>query len=253
MSAAVPAWQALGLVFGLGLAWTSVHCAGMCGPLVTGLRLGRPAAGCEEGGRARRLARTTAQLGAYQAGRAAVYAGFGALAGWAGALVGTRLHDGELVVGVALASAFFITALARLGVFARLLPRQQGRGQPLAARLARAVPARQPLAAAALLGAALAFLPCGIVLWALGLAAASGDALRGALVMVALVAMTTPALAAVAMAPVAVPLPSRWRAALQRWGGRWLEPAALAFSGSWILVMAIGRSAAMACHQLAAG
>jgi sulfite exporter TauE/SafE len=243
-------WQAAGLVLGLGLAWTSVHCAGMCGPLVVGLRIGR--LGALAPGDPPSTRTVISQLGAYQFVRAAVYALLGAAAGWTGAGIAKDLHGGELWLGIALAAAFFIAALVKLGhpaSLARLISRT-GSSTPVAALLLRALPARlarRPVFAAAALGAAMAFLPCGIVLWALGLAAASADPLQGALVMVILVAMTTPALAAsTAITAVA----SRWRGGLRTWCGRWLPSASLAFSGAWILFMAISRSAAACCHHL---
>lgn len=251
-------WQAIGLVVGLGLAWTSVHCAGMCGPLIAGLRIGRLGTGADASPGA--WMRVVGQLGAYQVGRAAVYAGLGAGAGWLGGLLVSSLQQGSLWFGCILAAAFFVAALVKLGhpVFLVRLLAWLGRtssGNP-ALSLLRILPAgmaSRPLLAAGALGVAMAFLPCGIVLWALGLAAAGADPLQGAAVMLAVVVMSTPALAASAAITSAPLMPLRWRGMVRAWSGRWLPPASLAFSGTWILVMAISRSGGMSCHHLSPG
>ncbi len=258
MSEAVANWQAIGLVVGLGLAWTSVHCAGMCGPLVVGLRIGR--LGVEGDSAAGAGLRVAGQLGAYQIGRAVVYALFGAGAGWVGGRLVSSLQQGSLWFGCFLAAAFFIAALAKIGYPVALVRLfswlgRTSTGTP-AASLLRILPAGlsgHPLLAAGALGVAMAFLPCGIVLWALGLAAASADPLQGAALMAVVVAMSTPALAAAAMLSSVPSLPLRWRGIVRAWSGRWLPPASLAFSGAWILIMAISRSGGMACHHLSPG
>ena len=62
-------------VVGLGVLWVSLHCAGMCGPILAGLAVGGPE--LLAGARVRRGAR---RVLAYQSGRAAMYALLGALA-----------------------------------------------------------------------------------------------------------------------------------------------------------------------------
>lgn len=244
MAAEQPLWQLLSVGGGLGLLWISAHCAGMCGPLLVGLGVGRPQDGA---GRLMALA----SVAAYQGGRASAYAAFGAAAGWVGQAVAFRLRDGELVLAGILAGVFLLAAIARLAPVRRWFSgvATESAAQSLASRLARPLAVgleRQPLLRAATLGLALAFLPCGIVFWALGLAAGTGDPLMGAVVMVALVALTTPALVGVALAPLLLPRPAvgSWRTR----AGAWLPSAALAFSGVWILGVAWWRAAEGCCH-----
>lgn len=254
-------WSGLGLVLSLGSAWVSLHCAGMCGPLIAGLRIGH--LGSATVGTRLRI---VTQVVAYQAGRGLVLAAAGALAGWCGGAVATLLQDGQLWCGVILAALFFAIALRRLGV--RLSIRGAGRAVPGGAapnagagplaRLLQLLPAglaRHSHLAAAALGAVMALLPCGIVLWTLGLAAASAAPVQGALLMALLVMLTTPVLlgSAALAGAVSRAAPPSWRAAWRGWTGRWLPAAALAFSGSWILALAVLRSAGAVCHHPGAG
>ena len=71
-----------GTAFLAGLV-TSLHCAGMCGPLMLGLGLHAPE--LAEAGTTRRSLGIIARLGGYQLGRALVYALVGFAAGWLGA------------------------------------------------------------------------------------------------------------------------------------------------------------------------
>lgn len=238
-------FQALAVVTGLGLAWTAGHCAGMCGPLLLGLGVARcdPAAGRLRGGLA-----ALGRLGAYQLGRALGYAGLGALAGWAGAGIATRLSGGEVVLGGLLAGACFLAALAHLGWLPWRRHAVDAAAPGLVARLGGVVHRRLggiPGVGPAALGLALALLPCGIVWWSLGVAAATAHPLHGALVMVALVAITTPALAGVTLAPLLVPTP--WRARFAAWSAAWMVPAAWTLSGVWLVVLTVQRSAAGGC------
>ncbi|MBA3938038.1 MAG: sulfite exporter TauE/SafE family protein, partial [Planctomycetes bacterium] len=173
MADAGPLWQLLGTGLGLGLAWTSLHCAGMCGPLVAGFRLGA----CADSRRP--SLRAVAGLACYQLGRMGFYALAGAAVGGLGESLGSRLRDWDLVLGGVLAAGFFLAALHQLGWLrwprrrhAQPVAEQPPR-PPLAGRLASRILGRfadRPLLRAAALGMAMAFLPCGIVFWALGLA-----------------------------------------------------------------------------------
>ena len=235
--------QALAVVTGLGLVWTAGHCAGMCGPLLIGLGVARhdPAAG-RLGGALGALGR----LGAYQCGRALGYAGLGAVAGWAGGGLATRLQGGEVVLGSLIAGGCFIAALHHLG----WVPwrSHEAAGPGLVARFGAAIHrrlGRVPGLGPAALGLALILLPCGIVWWCLGVAAATADPLHGALVMVTLVVITTPALAGVALAPALLPV--AWRARVAAWAGAWMVPLAWTLSGLWVVTLTVQRWAAGGC------
>jgi sulfite exporter TauE/SafE len=249
MADAGPFWQLLGTGLGLGLAWTSLHCAGMCGPLVAGFRLGAHPES------RRPTLRAAAGLACYQLGRMGLYAVAGALVGALGETLGSRLRDWDLVLGGLLAAGFFLAALRQLGWLRWRRPAaatdHAGERPPFAGRVAARILGTpgtpgtfgdRPLLRAGALGMAMAFLPCGIVFWALGLAAATASPLYGALTMAALVVLTTPALLTVALgAHLAL---GGWREALRRRAGRWLGPASLAFSGTWILVVFVARHCA---------
>ncbi len=236
--------QALAVVTALGLAWTTSHCAGMCGPLLIGLGVVShdPAAG-RLGGALRALGR----LGAYQLGRALGYAGLGAAAGWAGGGLATRLQGGEVVLGSLIAAACFIAALHHLG----WLPWRRSHeavGPGLVARFGAGIHrrlGRVPGLGPAALGFVLILLPCGIVWWCLGVAAATANPLHGALVMVTLVVITTPALAGVAVAPALLPV--AWRMRVATWAGAWMVPLAWTLSGLWVVALTVQRWAAGGC------
>jgi sulfite exporter TauE/SafE len=191
-------------VLGLGVLWTSIHCIGMCGPLLSGLDI----AGVMRG-----RSRLQGLLGvvAYQAGRGLTYAWLGGLAG----LLGAGLGRLATISGALLALSVGLLLIHR--TLRALRPeQQQAAGTPLIplrrSRLSvsptvaveqvllhsrRALlpllTSHHPLREVAL-GALLGMLPCMIPAWALSQAAMTGSPLHGALVMLLLVGMTTPVL-----------------------------------------------------------
>lgn len=194
----------------LGLLWVSAHCAGMCGPLLVGLDVA--GVRCGHG-----LVRGAGQVLLYQAGRGLTYAWLGGLCGLLGAGLARVLRPAGALIALALgAAALWPLVLGLLrrdespGQLVRLrrsAEDQEGKSQRLRfvewanqgllrPLLASTHPLR-PLA----LGAVMGLLPCMLVGWALGLAALAGSPLRGALVMLLLVAMTTPMLLVVTALP----------------------------------------------------
>lgn len=215
-------WPLYVQVFGLGLLWTTLHCSGMCGPLIAGLGFGQR--------RDRRTAVWAAvDLGLYQSGRAVMYAAFGASAGVLGSLITVPLQQMAPWVTLILAGVFIALAL-RDWWPRRHVPSQRA---PTPSRLAAfagrssRVLAQHPRRRAVILGMILAFLPCMLAFWVLSLAAASGSALHGALLMVSLVVMTIPVLLAAAWAPLAI---GRLRRASAPWAAR----VPLALSAAWM-------------------
>jgi len=243
----LPWWSLLAYGLGLGLVWTSAHCAGMCGPLMLGLGLHAPE--LAEAGTARRSLGIAVRLGGYQFGRVLVYALVGFAAGWAGGSVAGLVRSGAEVLGIALGVGFLVAAALHLRRRA-VAERADGR-PPFTARMGLWVNAhapRQPLLRALVLGIGMTALPCGIVYWAVGLAVATADPWAGAILMATLVALTTPALAGVAFSPLALlAAPVRWRTALAGWAGRWLAPTTLALSGVVVLGTTIARHYGAAC------
>jgi sulfite exporter TauE/SafE len=161
----------------------SLHCTVMCGPLAL--------AGCHsKAGLSRR------SVALYFGGRLLSYAFAGAAFGAAGAHLACWIHleimervllvvvaTAALVRGVRLLGAMRPTGLVRIG-----RPAAWRRAGSLAASL---VP-RRPLSLGLVTGA----LPCALLAGGWALAAATGDAASGALVMCAFSAATAPALAA---------------------------------------------------------
>jgi sulfite exporter TauE/SafE len=170
---------ATGLLLGIA---GSLHCAGMCGPLVIAIRHGTRAPGTGVRGR----------FVLYHLGRIGAYAALGALAGAAGSAITAGGLGRWLSVGAgAVLLAFGVADLARLG---RFVP---ARATVLLARglaFARRQDVRHPHAAPVLAGVMNAMLPCGMLYGALVAAAALADSLAASAFLAAYGIGTTPAL-----------------------------------------------------------
>ena len=205
--------DALAQLVGVGVVWMSVHCAGMCGPIVVGLGVTGPL-----------------RVLQYQAGRALSYAVLGAGAG----LVGEGLTRISASAGSVMAAVLGLVVMGRaLGVRTRWIQRgppvvrigaRASSFDTIVGRAMRLIDGAPPF----VLGAALALLPCMIALWALGLAAMTASPLSGAVVMVTLVAMTTPWLL---LAGTLARVSARWSRALLGVAGAWLLLVAAAGFG----------------------
>jgi sulfite exporter TauE/SafE len=191
-----------------GLAGSVVHCAPMCGPFVLGQAADRmariPAARLCEASRLR-----GALLLPYHAGRLTSYAALGGLAaGVAGTFVPGRAAG--VLLGLA-ALVFAVHAARRLAPGLRALLPAIERAPPwwvaTIGRLAGRID-RGHWSGGFLLGAALGFLPCGMLYAALLASASAGSAVGGAAGMLAFGLGTVPALVLVALAG---------QAAGQRW------------------------------------
>lgn len=191
-----------------GLVGGTTHCAGMCGPFVLAQVTARleqvPASRMSE---FHRLA--GAAVLPYHAGRATTYALIGAVAatvaGHVGALPGLRWLSVALL---AFAALFFLGYAVR-GLVSWLpkgLPRPGGGGGfsrwwgERVSGLARPLFGKPTGWRGYALGVALGFIPCGLLYGAVAVAAASGDALSGAVGMLAFVTGTVPSLLAVGLA-----------------------------------------------------
>ncbi len=234
--------EAVARLFGVGLLWMGVHCAGMCGPLLLGLDVSGSRGGSSVVGGAWRTA-------LYQLGKACSYAVLGAVAG----LVGAGLEEVSARAGAVLAIGFGVFALLhtsgalRAGVgivgggslFKVGAPVQVGAPptttERLLSRLRPLLVSRHPLRPF-FLGMALAFLPCMISLWALGLAALTSSPAWGAVVMLSLALSTTPLLIATSLlARGALLLPVRLSVRLR---GR-LQRASALVAGSWLVLIGL--------------
>lgn len=216
-------------VIGIGLLWVSVHCVGMCGPIVASLAT---ATGVHRARTPRaRIWRATKAIVCYQSGRALVYAGLGATAGLLGSaaqgLIEGVAQTAGLVVAAAIIAAgiYKIAPVAPLGSTSGAGRASKWTGWALR-RLGRALPSSGAMRMAAF-GFALGFMPCVLMFWILGIAASTASLFHGAMVMLLLVAMTTPVLV---VAACGASLPG----ALSRLGSPRVLGVAMLISGLWV-------------------
>jgi len=169
----------LSIAFTLGL-FSTLHCWGMCGGIITALSLGLPASVRDN---PRRLLLFST---AYNTGRITSYALAGLAAGLAGDLI--RLTEQGFIVLQWLAGVILIYAGLRLAGWAGNIVWLERVGHQLWRYLQ---PIGRPLMPidrfhkAYLMGMVWGWLPCGLVYTALLLAAASGSSLSAALFMLA--------------------------------------------------------------------
>jgi uncharacterized protein len=170
---------------------TSLHCAGMCGPLACSVVLLRGAA-CSEPARSagRQIADTQIVSSLYHLARLTGYAALGALAGALGRLPMTWLGGGVLPYLPWLLVVFFVAValrwdrhLPRVPLLGNLYLRVHGWGR-----------ARSPATAAIALGLATPLLPCGPLYMVVALTMLAGSALRGVEFMLAFGLGTVPLL-----------------------------------------------------------
>ena len=194
------AWFAVALASAAG----SLHCAAMCGGFVA-------AYAGDAGGRAG--ARTALHV-LYNSGRLVTYAVLGASAG----AIGRALDFAGRAAGVAHAAALATGALLLLSGAVGLAPRsgvvrlRKGPGRPFTGWLSRLLASfrdKPPALRAALLGLTTTLLPCGWLYAFVAVAAGSGGAVNGALVMSAFWVGSLPVLLGVGVS-LEVVVKSRW-------------------------------------------
>jgi sulfite exporter TauE/SafE len=208
-----------GLVLGLA---GSTHCVAMCGPLV--LSIGRVLG---RGSRACQLRHAIL----YHAGRVLTYALLAVPLG----LAGQALWVQGFERAVAVFGAVLLLAMAAPSGAPWWTGRATARASAAAARLCIGVnrwSQDHPLAGPLVCGAANGFMPCGLVLAAVTAAAASGSAAGAVLLMIGFGLGTLPVLAALSIAPAALPL--HWRFRL-----RHLTPAVLVLTATLLLARAM--------------
>lgn len=196
------------VVFVFGLV-SSLHCVGMCGPIVLSYSLAL-------GGRVG--ARTVAAHAAYNAGRIATYTALGAVAGFVGEAFGTigKLAGIENVAAIVAGTFMVVAGLLMLDILPhRMLTRFDplravGRVlAPLGSRISSPT-----IASKFTLGAMLGFLPCGLIYAALLSAVATGTPVAGGLTMLAFGLGTATALFSIGVVSSVLGLK------LGRWSGR---------------------------------
>lgn len=214
-----------GSFFLTGLAG-SLHCVGMCGPIL--LAFSQTLDGGKQGG---------GGFLAYHAGRVWTYGLLGFCAGW----VGLELRQGSAELGwqqtfsVLVSVLVILTGIVALGLVPglRLDAAVTGCAHHLGQRPWLAFLSRDPRRVARLLlGAVMGFLPCGLVYSMLLVTSALPSPLHGALGMVCFGAGTVPALSAVVLGSRAVP-------ARLRVGGTRVAAAMIVAVGVFMLLRAI--------------
>jgi sulfite exporter TauE/SafE len=187
----------LGLIFLTGLTVGGLSCMAVQGGLLASTIASHAAAldAVEADGRPARRS-TLLPAAQFLAAKTVAYTALGAALGALGARIPLRLQGWLL-----LAAALFMLAMAlqTLGLhpsLARLIPAAPKRLQRYIRGRSRRGDARGP----AVLGALTVFLPCGITLAMEAVAVASGDALDGALVMLAFTLGTVPLFLALGVA-----------------------------------------------------
>lgn len=178
--------------FLLGLVG-SLHCAGMCGPLVLALAKARP-----------RTARETAGRWCYHLGRLVSYCSLGLLFGLLGRLAAPAGFQRwlSIVLGVALLGGLLLAA--RIPLSAPVM-----KWVMLLQQSMRGLLQRNSLASQAALGALNGLLPCGLVYVAAAGATATGHPFTGAASMAVFGLGTWPMMLALHLAGARLPLPAR--------------------------------------------
>jgi sulfite exporter TauE/SafE len=200
----------------LGIAG-SLHCVGMCGPLILALP-----------GNAARPMRFLLMRTAYHIGRSGIYALFGGMAG----MFGYNLRLVGLQQATALLGGLLLLSLVLLPRFRHSIPLLQtiwSGLQPVYRRLFM----RSGIRGQLLAGAFNAFLPCGLLYTALAAAAVLSHPLYSALFMGIFGLATLPALLALSFARSSF----RWRP------GRWSAHVGTAFTlllGIWMVLRGLG-------------
>lgn len=232
---------------GVGVLWVTIHCSGMCGPIMAGLVVGGRPKDSPDSPWQHRWSVIQNVL-AYQGGRGLMYAMLGMSAGIIGASLETFIQPitalTSLLVAFALLAAGFLSLPDVIAIRHSLAQRRNAapsssNGPNLTARfvskMMRLLPSPEQLHGPPRMfatGFILGLLPCMLMFWVLGLAAASNSPLHGALLMLTLIALTTPVLLAAGLSTTLIH--PRWR----RFGST-LVPAGMMFSGLWLLLIGL--------------
>ena len=211
----------------------SLHCIGMCGPLIAGFSQGFTPLTVDGRDTAQRST-LWADMALYHAGRIWTYAFMGWIAGWLGGAVhhGSTYFGWQRPASVVLSAAVLVSGVALLGVIPGLrldgILGGCGRQPPKSWAWLRALVASRSSIARVLLGAIMGLLPCGLVYAMLVTVAALPSPMHAALGMAIFGIGTVPSLSAVLVASRAVP--ARWRANATR-----LAAMIVILTGAWML------------------
>lgn len=177
---------------------SSLHCIGMCGPIVVGYVSQRPVQISMPGGATSSIARVSpvAPQLIYNLGRVISYSLIGALAGFLGAttLISRNIQD---VMSIVLGSIMILFALAQLGIFRKLLKRSgKKEGKGMITNFLSGITRSGGLDSRFILGLVTPLLPCGLLYGMAAAAAATLSPITGAATMGAFAIGSIPALMA---------------------------------------------------------
>lgn len=236
-------------LIGVGMLWVTIHCSGMCGPIIAGLVIHTHP---KDDGTSRWKHRWSVakHVLAYQGGRGLMYALLGVCAGVLGAQVEAAIQPVAAIASLVVAILLIIAGFSRLPdvVALRVALRERQaksagsaarRRVPLSARfvawITRRLPSQEKLSGALRMfvtGFMLGLLPCGLMFWVLGLSASSASPLHGGLLMLTLVLITTPVLVAAGLSTTLI------SPKLRQWGQH-IIPGGMMFSGAWLGLIAM--------------
>lgn len=234
---------------GVGMLWVTIHCSGMCGPIIAGLVVHTHPRDSHTSVWRQRWSAVQHVL-AYQSGRGVMYALLGMLAGLVGAQLEARVKPIAAIASLVVAILLILAGLMHLSVVQRWRARRRARTSstsnppdtrnlPLSARFVSAVMRRLPTprqlgsrSRMLVTGFMLGLLPCSLMFWVMGLAASSASPLHGALLMLTLVMLTTPVL-------VAAGLSTTFISPRLRRLGQHAVPAGMIFSGAWLALISM--------------
>lgn len=217
--------------FSIGLL-SSLHCAGMCGPLASALACGRPEA-------------RVSRVALFVAGKAAAYAALGLAAGLIGSALGGTLLGGRFFGVLSVGAGCFMIVLGARGLLRGGSARTGAAASPVDILMGHALKTSHGGACAAAGGLA-ALLPCGVVYAMIARSLVADTPARGALLMAAFGLGTAPSLFGVGL------LSGLLAGKVRRWGERlaWGSVAVMGASALWrgfmMLLSASGKPAC--CH-----
>lgn len=240
-------------LIGVGFLWVTIHCSGMCGPIIAGLVVHTHPLNQQTSPWAHRWSVIKHVL-AYQSGRGLMYALLGIFAGLLGAQVEALVQPITAIASLLVAIALMAAGLTRLPATIRLRAKlrvqrlakkasnsptdRPAPKPPLSARfvaaITRLIPSSQRLNGPLRMfvtGFMLGLLPCMLMFWVLGLAASSASALHGAGLMLTLIVLTTPILVAAGLSTTLI------SPKLRRFGQH-IVPFGMIFSGVWLGLIA---------------
>jgi sulfite exporter TauE/SafE len=213
----------------IGALWVSLHCGGMCGPIVASMTTHLHSGDSNSPGKA------LVSVLLYQTGRAVTYAILGLIAGGLGHSFskGTGLYQSHLSFGLGI--VFVAIAVSQLyqRSTSDASSETSGRLSRLFRQLVRDITGGlkgDSHLRVLVFGGLMGFLPCMLTFWVLGIAASTQHPLHGATTMLWLLLMTTPVLVAAGTAPMLVSRTLNWQP-------RYLKEAALMSSGLWLTLI----------------